>query len=85
MNVASGHIGFGKYGGPKEHQLRRPQKNEFRIFWSTSMPNFMLVDKSAQSSPLRPGLMSILILQFKALPLERFDLMSYNLSFLLMP
>ena len=31
-------------------------KNEFRMFWSTCMPDFMLVDKSAQSSPLEPGL-----------------------------
>ena len=31
-------------------------KNEFRMFWSTFMPNFMLVDKSAHSSPLEPGL-----------------------------
>ena len=22
----SGHLGFGKYGGPNEHRLRRPQK-----------------------------------------------------------
>ena len=29
--------------------------NEFRMFWPTCMPNFMLVDKSAQSSPLEPG------------------------------
>ena len=53
--VASGHIGFGKYGGPKE-RLLRALKHEIRMFWSTSMPNFMLVDKSAQSSPLGPGL-----------------------------
>ena len=25
-----------------------PSKNEFSMFWSTSVPNFMLVDKSAQ-------------------------------------
>ena len=29
-------------------------KNEFRMFWTTCMPNFMLVDKSAPSSPLEP-------------------------------
>ena len=53
---ASGHIGFGKYGGPIESLLSAPSKNEFRMLWSTCMPNFMLVDKSAQSSPLDPGL-----------------------------
>ena len=34
-------------------------KNEFSMFWSTSVPNFMLVDKSAQYPPknlLGPGL-----------------------------
>ena len=31
-------------------------KNEFRIFCSTCMPDFMLVDKSAQFFPLEPGL-----------------------------
>ena len=48
---ASGHIGFEKYGGLLEHLLRRP-KNAFIMFWSTYMPNFMLVDKSAKSSLL---------------------------------
>ena len=28
-----------------------PSKNEFSMFWSTSVPYFMLVDKSAQYSP----------------------------------
>ena len=31
-------------------------KNEFRMFCSTSIPDFMLVDKSAQCSPLGPRL-----------------------------
>ena len=35
-------------------------KSEFRKFWSTCMPMFMLVDKSAQSSPLEPGTIRIL-------------------------
>ena len=26
-------------------------KNEFRMFWSTCLPNFMLVEKSAQYLP----------------------------------
>ena len=46
---ASGHIGFGKYGGPNGCRLRRPQK--INLVWSTSVPNFMLVDKSAQYPP----------------------------------
>ena len=46
---ASGHIGFGKYGGPIERLLRSPQKMYLKMFWSTCRPNFMLVDKSAQS------------------------------------
>ena len=36
-----------------------PSKNEFSMFWSTSVPNFMLVDKSEQyppKNPLGPGL-----------------------------
>ena len=36
-----------------------PSKNEFSMFWPTSVPNFMLVDKSAQylpKNPLGPGL-----------------------------
>ena len=36
-----------------------PSKNEFSMFWSISVPNFMLVDKSAQyppKNPLGPGL-----------------------------
>ena len=28
-----------------------PSKNEFSVFWSTSVPNFMLVDKCAQKIP----------------------------------
>ena len=28
-----------------------PSKNEFSMFWSTFVPNFMLVDKSAQYPP----------------------------------
>ena len=31
-----------------------PSKNELSIFWSTSVPNFMLVDKSAQYPPKNP-------------------------------
>ena len=58
---ASGHIGFGKYGGLIEAPASAPSKNYFRMFWSTCMPNFMLVDKSAQSSPLEPGLSSVTI------------------------
>ena len=49
---ASSHIGFGKYGGHIERLLLAPSKNEFRMCWSTCMPNFMLVDKSAHL-PLR--------------------------------
>ena len=30
-----------------------PSKNEFSMFWFTSVPNFMLVDKSAQYPPLK--------------------------------
>ena len=56
--AASGHLGFDKYGGPTGAPASAPSKNEFRMFWSTSVPNFMLVDKSAQSSPLEPGLWS---------------------------
>ena len=55
---ASGHIEFGKYGGPIERLLRL---NEFRMFFSTCMPNIMLVDKSVQSSPLEPGLYIIFL------------------------
>ena len=29
-------------------------KNEFSMFWSTFVPDFMLVDKSAQYSPKNP-------------------------------
>ena len=38
MIESNSNFGFGKYGGP----------NEFSMLWSTSVPNFMLVDKSAQ-------------------------------------
>ena len=68
-NRASGDLGFAKYGGPNGRRLRCPQKiskNELSIFWSTSVPNFMLVDKSAQYPPppkksLRHGLYVFLL------------------------
>ena len=46
-----GHLGFGKNGGPNGRRLWCPQKNEFSMLWSMSVPNFMLVDKSAQYPP----------------------------------
>ena len=33
-------------------------KNEFSMFWSTSVPNSMLVDKSALKSHLGPRLLN---------------------------
>ena len=35
---------------PQWAQLRR-SKNQFSMFWSTSVPNFMFVDKSTQYIP----------------------------------
>ena len=43
---AGSHNEFCKYGGQNQHPLRR-LKNEFSMLWSLSVPNFMLVDKSA--------------------------------------
>ena len=36
---------------PKWTPASAPSKNEFSMFWSTSLPNFMLVDKSAKYPP----------------------------------
>ena len=45
-------------------------KNEFRMFCSTSIPDFMLVDKSAQCSPLGPRLSTRSHLECKSTSLD---------------
>ena len=39
---------------PKWAPSSAPSKNEFSMFWSKSVPNFMLVDKSAKYPPKNP-------------------------------
>ena len=56
-HVCSDHFGFGKYGSPIERLLRRSQKVNLECFSLHVCQISVLVDKSAQSSPLEPGLL----------------------------